>query len=194
MSKPSTSFQRPYGAVLAARLAEPRRFIQVVTGARQVGKTTLVQQVAEALPTPVRFASADEPTLRGTEWIAEQWEAARLEATPDVVLVLDEVQKVVGWSETVKRLWDEDTRTGRSVKAVLLGSAPLLIQQGLTESLAGRFEVVHLPHWSYAEMREAFGFSLDQYLYFGGYPGAAPLADDADRWRRYILDALVETT
>ena len=194
MSKPSTSFQRPYGAVLAARLAEPRRFIQVVTGARQVGKTTLVQQVAEALPTPVRFASADEPTLRGTEWIAEQWEAARLEATPDVVLVLDEVQKVVGWSETVKRLWDEDTRTGRSVKAVLLGSAPLLIQQGLTESLAGRFEVVHLPHWSYAEMREAFGFSLEQYLYFGGYPGAAPLADDPARWRRYILDALVETT
>ena len=194
MSRSSATFQRPYGAVLAARLAEPRRFIQVVTGARQVGKTTLVQQVAEASTVPVRFASADEPTLRGTEWIAEQWEAVRLEATPDVVLVLDEVQKVVGWSETVKRLWDEDTRTGRSVKVVVLGSAPLLIQQGLTESLAGRFEVVHLPHWSYSEMREAFGFSLDQYLYFGGYPGAAPLADDADRWRRYILDALVETT
>ncbi|HZL05645.1 MAG TPA: ATP-binding protein, partial [Coriobacteriia bacterium] len=194
MSKPSAGFQRPYGAVLAARLAEPRRFIQVVTGSRQVGKTTLVQQVANASPTPVRFASADEPTLRGTEWIAEQWEGARLEAAPDVVLVLDEVQKVVGWSETVKRLWDEDTRSDRSVKVVLLGSAPLLIQQGLTESLAGRFEVVHLPHWSYSEMREAFGFSLDQYLYFGGYPGAAPLADDPARWRRYILDALVETT
>ena len=194
MSKPSADFQRPYGAVLSERLGESRRFIQVVTGSRQVGKTTLVQQVVDALPVPIRFASADEPTLRGTEWIAEQWEAARLAASPDVVLVLDEVQKVVGWSETVKRLWDEDTRTGRSIKVVLLGSAPLLIQQGLTESLAGRFEVVHLPHWSYAEMREAFGFSLDQYLYFGGYPGAAPLADDPDRWRRYILDALVETT
>jgi len=194
MSKPSGGFQRPYGAVLSARLAEPRRFFQVVTGSRQVGKTTLVQQVVDALPAPVRFASADEPTLRGTEWIAEQWEAARLAASPDVVLVLDEVQKVVGWSETVKRLWDEDSRTGRSVKVVVLGSAPLLIQQGLTESLAGRFEVVHLPHWSYSEMREAFGFTLDQYLYFGGYPGAAPLADDPARWRRYILDALVETT
>lgn len=194
MSKSSPTFSRPYSVILSARLAEPRRFIQVVTGSRQVGKTTLVQQVADALPVPVRFASADEPTLRGTEWIAEQWEAARLAASPDVVLVLDEVQKVVGWSETVKRLWDEDTRTGRSVKVVVLGSAPLLIQQGLTESLAGRFEVVHLPHWSYSEMREAFGFSLDQYLYFGGYPGAAPLADDPARWRRYILDALVETT
>jgi len=194
MSKPSTGFQRPYGAVFAARLAEPRRFIQVVTGSRQVGKTTLVQQVADSAGVPVRFASADEPTLRGTEWIAEQWEAARLAASPDVVLVLDEVQKVVGWSETVKRLWDEDSRSDRSVKVVVLGSAPLLIQQGLTESLAGRFEVVHLPHWSYSEMREAFGFSLDQYLYFGGYPGAAPLADDPARWRRYILDALVETT
>jgi len=194
MSKSSAGFERPYGAVLAARLAEPRRFIQVVTGARQVGKTTLVQQVAEAASTPARIASADEPTLRGTEWIAEQWEAARLAASPDVVLVLDEVQKVVGWSETVKRLWDEDSRSGRSVKVVVLGSAPLLIQQGLTESLTGRFEVVHLPHWSYAEMREAFGFTLDQYLYFGGYPGAAPLADDPARWRRYILDALVETT
>ena len=193
MSKSSAGFERPYGAVLAARLAEPRRFIQVVTGARQVGKTTLVQQVAEAASTPARIASADEPTLRGTEWIAEQWEAARLAASPDVVLVLDEVQKVVGWSETVKRLWDEDSRSGRSVKVVVLGSAPLLIQQGLTESLTGRFEVVHLPHWSYAEMREAFGFTLDQYLYFGGYPGAAPLADDPARWRRYILDAVSYT-
>src|SRR5665648_1015828 len=140
MSKSSATFRRPYGAVLAARLAEPRRFIQVVTGSRQVGKTTLVQQVAEASTVPVRFASADEPTLRGTEWIAEQWEAARLAASPDVVLVLDEVQKVVGWSETVKRLWDEDTRTGRSVKVVVLGSAPLLIQQGLTEILAALVE------------------------------------------------------
>src|SRR5665647_3288007 len=186
MSKSSVTFERPYGAVLDARLAEPRRFIQVVTGSRQVGKTTLVQQVAETSPTPVRFASADEPTLRGTEWIAEQWEAVRLAAEPESILVLDEVKKVTGWSETVKRLWDEDSRSGRLVKVVVLGSAPLLIQQGLTESLAGRFEVVHLPHWSYSEMREAFGFSLEQYLYFGGYPGAAPLADDPARWRRGI--------
>jgi hypothetical protein len=110
------------------------------------------------------------------------------------VLALDEVQKISGWSETVKRLWDEDSRTGRPLKVVLLGSAPLLMQQGLTESLAGRFENLRVPHWSYAEMQAAFGFSLEQYLYFGGYPGAAPLITDPQRWRRYLLDSLIETT
>ncbi|MBI4513928.1 MAG: ATP-binding protein [Gemmatimonadetes bacterium] len=195
MSKSSAPFQRPQAAELARRLAEPRRFIQVVAGARQVGKTTLVHQVTEAAKLPVRFASADEPTLRGAEWIAQQWQAARLAADPDgVILVIDEAQKAVGWSESVKRLWDEDTRAKRPLKVVLLGSAPLLVQQGLTESLAGRFEILRLPHWSFAEMRAAFDFSVDQYLYFGGYPGAAPLVREPDRWRRYILDALVETT
>jgi predicted AAA+ superfamily ATPase len=195
MSKSSTPFRRPQGAVLARRLREPRRFIQVVAGARQVGKTTLVQQVVEGATLPVRFASADEPTLRGAEWIAQQWEAARLAAGPGgAILVLDEVQKAVGWSESVKRLWDEDTRARRPLKVVLLGSAPLLVQKGLTESLAGRFEILRLPHWSFAEMRDAFDFSLDQYVCFGGYPGSAPLAREASRWRRYILDSLVETT
>ena len=166
-----------------------------MAGARQVGKTTLVQQVSEGAGPPVRFASADEPTLRGADWIAQQWEAARMTAgTAGGILVLDEVQKAVGWSESVKRLWDEDTRARRALKVVLPGSAPLLIQQGLTESLAGRFEVLRLPHWSFTEMRDAFGFSVDQYVYFGAYPGAAPLAREPDRWRRYILDSLVETT
>ncbi|MGH7751977.1 MAG: ATP-binding protein [Gemmatimonadales bacterium] len=195
MSKTATTYRRPHGRLLARRLAEPRRFIQAVAGARQVGKTTLVQQVAEGAGVPVRFASADEPTLRGDEWIAQQWEASRLEmGAKRGILVLDEVQKVVRWSESVKRLWDEDTRKRRPLKVVLLGSAPLLIQKGLTESLTGRFEVLHLPHWSLTEMRDAFGFSVDQYLYFGGYPGAAPLAGEPARWRRYVLDALVETT
>jgi hypothetical protein len=190
----STNYQRPYGTVLARRLAEPRRFIQVVAGPRQVGKTTLVQQVVEGIRVPVVFASADEPTLRGPEWIAQQWEAARLALGRDGgVLVLDEVQKVTGWAESVKRLWDEDTRRKGPLKVVLVGSAPLLIQRGLAERLAGRFEVLHLPHWPLGEMRVAFGFSLEQYLFFGGYPGAAPLAVDPERWARYIRDALIET-
>jgi uncharacterized protein len=195
MSNPKKPFRRPQAAELSRRLAEPRRFIQVVAGARQVGKTTLVQQVTEAARVPVRYASADEPTLRGADWIAQQWEAARLTVGPaGAILVLDEVQKAVTWSESVKRLWDEDTRERRPLKVILLGSAPLLVQRGLTESLAGRFEVLHLPHWSFSEMRAAFDFSLEEYIYFGGYPGAASLVREPARWRRYILDALVETT
>jgi predicted AAA+ superfamily ATPase len=188
-------YQRPQAAILAQRLAEPRRHVQVVAGPRQVGKTTLVQQVAERASAPVQFASADEPTLRGPEWIAQQWDAARLMAGANgAVLVLDEVQKVSGWSETVKRLWDEDSRKRRPIKVVLLGSAPLLIQRCLSESLAGRFEVLYLPHWSADEMRAAFGWSAEQSIFYGGYPGAGPLIGDFDRWSRYIRDALIETT
>lgn len=192
------TFTRPYFAQLGRRLAEPRRFMQVIAGPRQVGKTTLVQQVLTTAALPVHFASADAPTLQGQEWIAQQWNAARL-ALRDadargVVLVLDEIQKIPSWSEIVKSLWDEDTRHKRSLKVILLGSAPLLIARGLSESLAGRFEVLPLPHWSFAEMKAAFGWSLDQYLFYGAYPGAAPLIDEPDRWRRYVVDALIETT
>ena len=197
MSTPR-AFERGQAEILSARLAEPRRFLQVVAGARQVGKTTLVQQVLDRLDVPSVFVSADEPTVGDTAWLSAQWDRARIAASEagkaGAVLALDEVQKISGWSETVKRLWDEDSRARRPLKVVLLGSAPLLMQQGLTESLAGRFENLHVPHWSYAEMQTAFGFSLEQYLYFGGYPGAAPLVKDPQRWRRYLLDSLIETT
>jgi len=196
MSKTKSDYERPQGAVLRERLAEPRRFVQIVAGPRQVGKSTLVQQVTSGLKIPVRYASADEPTLRGTDWIGQQWEAARLEIAgkAGAVLVLDEIQKIPHWSETVKRLWDEDTRRKRPLKVVLLGSAPLLIAKGLTESLAGRFETLRLPHWTYSEMREGFGWDLEKFLYFGGYPGAAPLIKDPARWSRYIADSLIETS
>jgi predicted AAA+ superfamily ATPase len=196
LSKQRTPYRRPQALLLAERLAEPRRFLQVVAGPRQVGKSTLVQQVTGDLGVPVRYVSADEPTLRGTDWISQQWEAARLEATgkAGAILVLDEIQKIPSWSETVKRLWDEDTRKKRPLKVVMLGSAPLLIAQGLTESLAGRFETLRLPHWSWAEMRDAFDWKIDQYLTFGGYPGAAPLIRDPARWSRYIADSLIETS
>jgi hypothetical protein len=191
------AFRRTHARTLTARLAEPRRFLQVVAGPRQVGKTTLVQQVLDAAGTPHVYASADEPALRDSTWLAAQWERGRLalaDRRASAVLALDEVQKIPAWSETVKRLWDEDTRAKRRLRVVLLGSSPLLMQQGLTESLAGRFEVLHLPHWSYSEMQTAFGLSLGQYLYFGGYPGAAPLVGEPERWRRYLLDSLIETT
>jgi len=198
MSDFSTKPSRSQARELARRLKEPRRFIQVVSGARQVGKTTLVRQVAAQSGLPTRYASADEPTLRGADWVEQQWEAARLLAgeagRKGALLILDEVQKITQWSETIKRLWDADTRTGQPLKVILLGSAPLLVQHGLSESLAGRFEVLHLPHWSFSEMRRAFGWSLEQYLFYGAYPGAAPLIRQPARWARYILDSLIETT
>jgi predicted AAA+ superfamily ATPase len=202
LSNLQDTYRRPQSAVLATRLAEPRRFIQVIAGPRQVGKSTLVQQVVGSLPGAVPgtvlYASADEPTLRGAEWIAQQWEAARLAAAgtgeAGAVLVLDEIQKISGWSESVKRLWDEDTRRRVNLRVVLLGSAPLLIAQGMTESLAGRFELLHLPHWSFTEMQAAFGFDLDQFLFYGGYPGAATLVDEPKRWVRYVSDSLIETS
>ena len=201
LSKTGSPYERPQAAALRRRLQEPRRFLQVVTGPRQVGKSTLVQQVTESLPVPVRYASADEPTLPASLWIEQQWDAARLAATTaaasgvdGAILVLDEIQKIPNWSEAVKRLWDTDTRQRCPLKVVILGSAPLLVARGLTESLAGRFETLHLPHWSYAEMRDAYGWSVEQYLYFGGYPGAAALIDAPGRWARYIADSLIETS
>ena len=170
----------------------------LILGPRQVGKTTLVRQVLERSRLEAHYASADEPTLRGRHWLEEQWDAARLKARDagkrGAILAIDEAQKIPDWSETVKRLWDEDTAGRLRLKVIILGSAPVLVQRGLSESLAGRFEVLYLPHWSFAEMREAFGWDVDRYLFFGGYPGAAPLAADQDRWRRYIVDALIETT
>jgi predicted AAA+ superfamily ATPase len=191
-------FHRPMFETVLDRVREPRRFIQVLAGPRQVGKTTLARQVVNAAGLASHYASADDPTPLDRLWIETQWELGRRRAHEahrrGAVLVLDEVQKVAGWSEVVKRLWDEDAAAGVPLRVLLLGSAPLLVQRGLTESLAGRFEVVRIPHWSFAEMRQAFGFSLERYLFFGGYPGAAALTRDRQRWARYILDSLIETT
>jgi len=192
----SPSYRRPVFGRILERVREERRFIQVLAGPRQSGKSTLARQVAEAARIPSRFASADDPLLRDRAWIQAEWDGGRALARqhPNALLVLDEVQKVTGWSESVKRLWDEDSAQGLALRVLLLGSAPLLVQRGLTESLAGRFEIIRIGHWSLREMRDAFGWSLEQYLYFGGYPGAAPLVGDHERWLSYIRDALIETT
>lgn len=189
-------FKRAMFEALFNRLREGRRFIQVLAGPRQVGKTTLARQVLEESGLPSHYATADEPATRGPGWIEQQWEVGRSRAASgrSAVLVLDECQKVTGWSETVKRLWDEDTIERVPLHVVLLGSAPLLVQRGLSESLAGRFELIRLSHWSYAEMKYAFGWDADRYVFYGGYPGAAPLVEDPDRWARYISDSLIETS
>lgn len=182
---------------LLKRVKEKRRFMQVLSGPRQTGKTTLVRQVLEASGIPSHYASADEPGARDRFWLEQQWEVARLrlrEKHGSVLLILDEIQKVPEWSDVVKFLWDNDSNAGLSVKVVILGSAPLLIERGLTESLAGRFELISVPHWSFAEMQEAFGWTLDQFVFYGAYPGAAGLIEEPERWKRYILDSLIETT
>lgn len=191
-----SKFERAVAQTLRERLAGPRLFIQLLAGPRQVGKTTLVHQVRATFRGRTHFGSADLPGLTDATWVEQQWEVARVleRSGQPCLLVLDEVQKVPGWSVTVKRLWDEDSAAGRALPVVLLGSSPLLLRSGSSESLAGRFELLRVTHWSFTEMRAAFGLDLEQWLFFGGYPGAVALAADEERWRRYILDALIETT
>jgi len=185
------TFARSQLPDLLARLREPRRHIVVVAGPRQVGKTTLVRQALAELGLPHRYVSADDVFPPDAAWLRQQWQLARLDTA---VLVVDEVQRVPGWSDAVKALWDEDTRDGRALRVVLLGSAPLLIGRGLGDSLAGRFERLRLPHWSFDEMRDAFGVSLEEFVCYGGYPGAAHLICDPMRWSNYVRDALIEAT
>ncbi len=194
-----TTFIRPQAAELARRVGEPRWFIHFVSGARQVGKTTLVRQVAERGKLPFHFASADDPAIdAGKMWIRLQWAQARRLAGASghkgALLILDEIQKIPRWTTTVKSLWDADTRYRRPVKVVLIGSAPLLAARGSVESLDEHLENLHLPHWSFAEMRRAFGWNLKQYLFYGAYPGAAHLIHEPARWARHIKEALMETT
>lgn len=178
------------------RLEEPRMFIQVISGPRQVGKSTLVEQILDKITLPYNSYSADAELNVSQSWISNIWDAARNEMDfrqeTERILVIDEIHKIANWSEVVKKEWDRDTREKRNLKVLLLGSSRLLLQQGLTESLAGRFELIRMGHWSFREMKEAFGWTLDQYIYYGGYPGTAPLVSNEVRWKRYVKDSLIE--
>lgn len=191
-------FERKELKQLSLRLQEPRRFIQVLIGPRQVGKTTLVRQLIQQVGFPCQYVSADAVGAANAAWIAQQWEVARFQlrstGADQGLLVIDEIQKIDNWAEQVKAQWDQDSFAQTPLKIILLGSARLLIQRGLTESLAGRFELLPLTHWPFDEMEAAFGLSAEQFVWFGGYPGAAPLIGDLDRWREYILNSLIETT
>ncbi|MDE0668998.1 MAG: DUF4143 domain-containing protein [bacterium] len=210
-----SEFRRPQVATIVERLGEPPERLVAVFGPRQTGKTTAVRQALEIAGRPYRFEAVDDPGLpdpprpgelhaedlvrqprrRDCGWLAEVWQDSRRRAwrSPQgLVLVLDEIQKIAGWSEVVKGLWDADRSEGCPLHVVILGSAPLLMQAGLTESLAGRFEPIRFTHWSYAEMAEAFGFDIERYVFFGGYPGAASRIDDFQRWSDYVRGALIE--
>ncbi len=209
------SFERAQVGVLRSRLAEtPHRIISIF-GPRQTGKTTIVRQALRRHPGPSRYLAVDDlaapesagfhgstplsgagPEARNAEWLIGHWQAARRRAQTDLggypVLVFDEIQKIPAWSEVVKGLWDADRFSETPLHIVILGSAPLLMQSGLRESLAGRFEPIHVSHWSYEEMARAFGFSLDQYLYYGGYPGLARYTDEEPRWRNQAQHVIIE--
>ena len=180
------------------RINEERKFIQVIMGPRQVGKTTLINQLLQQIDMEYHFVSADAVIDSNLVWIEQVWETARMKLrqskAQELLLVIDEVQKIQNWSEFIKLQWDKDTYEKTNIKVILLGSSRLLIQKGLTESLAGRFETIYLGHWSYAEMSTAFGWDVEQYIYFGAYPGTASLINDEERWKNYVKDALIETS
>lgn len=192
------AYQRLQIKELEKRIHEKRKFIQVIMGPRQVGKTTMVTQVLKKVKIPSYFVSADNVANTDKIWLEQQWEIARLrikqKESKEFLLVIDEIQKIYNWSEAIKMLWDQDSKNRTGIKVILLGSSRLLLQQGLTESLAGRFETIYLGHWSLNEMEKAFGWSENQFVWFGGYPGSAELIDEEARWKKYILDSLIETS
>jgi len=192
------TYTRHLESILSDRLKEKRGFIQALLGPRQVGKTTLIKTVFEQYPGPKLFLSADDPALSGSQDLNEQWKTFRksTEISQNLagLLVIDEIHKYLDWEKVVKARWDEDTREKRNIKVVLLGSAPLLIQKGLSESLAGRFEIIDVPHWSYSEVQSAFKLTADEYVFFGSYPGALSLISSEERWKSYIKNSLIETT
>lgn len=191
-------YKRPEYQTIKQRLEEPRKFIQVVMGARQIGKSTVVKQVLNDIDLPYQFFSADNvPASNGT-WVLNCWAAVRSlkenKGWESAILVIDEIQKIANWSEAVKKEWDNDTFHDRNIKVLLLGSSRVLLEKGLSESLAGRFEEIRMSHWGFKEMRECFGCTLDQYIFYGGYPGAATLIDDEDRFQQYIQSSIIDAT
>jgi len=191
-------FERPEIQLIKKRLNEPRKFIQVISGPRQVGKTTLITQVYNQLSFPSVYQSADAVYAGNNLWLDQVWDSVRLrmksQKADDFLLIIDEIQKIPNWSETIKKNWDYDSLNKINLKVVLLGSSRLLLQQGLTESLAGRFENIILAHWSFEEMHQAFMWDAETFAYFGGYPGSAELISDEIRWKKYIRDSLIETS
>lgn len=191
-------FERSCLQILKSRMNEERNFIQVVHGPRQVGKTTMISQLIQQLSFPSLMVTADDTPAADRAWIRNSWSEARRQlaqtGAKQFLLVIDEIQKIENWSETIKKEWDSDTLEGRNLKVILLGSSSLLIQKGLTESLAGRFETLYLTHWSFGEMKQAFNWTVEQFIWFGGYPGATKIIHDEQRWKAYIKDALIETS
>lgn len=184
--------------IIKNRIEEQRKFIQVIMGPRQVGKSTVVKQVLKDCKMPYQLFSADNVPKSDNTWISTCWDAVRSiyenDKSKPILLVIDEIQKIKNWSEAVKKEWDEDTFNDRNIKVLILGSSRVLLERGLSESLAGRFEVIRMTHWNYLEMKECFNFNLDQYLFYGGYPGIGTMIDDEERCLEYIQSSIIDAT
>lgn len=191
-------YKRSEYKIIKSRLEEPRRFIQVIVGPRQIGKSTVVKQVLNDIELPYLFYSADDVPASNRAWIADCWAAARSvkesKKYSEFILVIDEIQKIANWSEIIKKEWDSDTFNDCDIKVLLLGSSRVLLEKGLSESLAGRFEEIRMCHWGYKEMKDAFNLSLSEYLYYGAYPAAIPLIGDYERFQQYIQSAIIDST
>ena len=189
-------FKRPVFHDLMQRFLAKTELIQVISGPRQVGKTTLVKQLFQQPHWKGIYAIADG-IQNDAAWIENQFNAAALvqkqQALP-VILAIDEIQKIPNWSETIKWIFDTQ-RFGDApkIQCILLGSSNWLMQKGLSESLAGRFEQWNLNHWTFNELQSAFGITPEQYVYFGAYPGAMSMITDEPRWTSYIKQSLIET-
>lgn len=184
---------------LRARLAEPAPGrIQLLTGPRQVGKTTLLLALQEAEGERAVYAAADGPeALLPGFWerlwaVVEEVAARKGKAS----LLLDEAHLLPGWSGRLKAEWDRLRRRKLPVHIVATGSSALHLATGSRESLAGRFERTVLSHWSAASLADAFGLAprvaADLLVREGGYPGAYPLRNDVSRWTAYVRDAILE--
>ena len=182
---------------IVERLEEPRHLLQVIVGPRQVGKTTMCRQIVSKWRGLIQYHTADSVPVANQGWIDGIWEAIRrqmkFQQASEAVLIIDEIQKIENWSEIVKKNWDLDTMNGVNLKVIILGSSRALIKQGLSESLLGRFELNILGHWSYSEMKKVFGFTPEQYAFFGAYPGAAKLVGNEKRFKDYIRDSIIES-
>ncbi|HEU64532.1 MAG: hypothetical protein KR126chlam4_01166 [Candidatus Anoxychlamydiales bacterium] len=189
--------KRPIFNDIFKRMKEPRKFIQVLLGPRQIGKTSLAFQVKDALKMESFYITADTATLQDIVWLETEWKIVRekIRNKPGL-LIIDEIQKIPNWSNMIKKLFDEDTKNKINLKVILSGSSPWLMQKGLTESLAGRFEIIPITHWNFNEMHSFFNWDLDKFIYFGGYPGPVSFANEKNisRWLNYINDSLIETT
>jgi predicted AAA+ superfamily ATPase len=184
-------FIRDFTFSLEERLARHVPFIQVVLGPRQVGKTTALKQIMERWDGRCVYETADLPSPPDATWIISHWEIAKRDLSKPVLLVLDEIQKIPRWAEVVKKLYDED-RHEENLRVIILGSASLSLGRGLTESLAGRFEINHCRHWDLEECKNVFGWDLETYLQFGGYPAPATLVPDVIRWKDFIRMSILE--